>query len=315
MRMLSPADFRQPHEHAEQFDRLVHQIRETLAVAVPFSNDHSSFIVGPPITHPSHFFGHEREVRHLFNLLKKQPLQHAAIIGPRRSGKTSLLLYLKNITTTPPSELRSGQRSDWLSARERYQWIFVDFLDMRMSRQEGLLRYLLTSLDLPVPHPCNLDSFSDSVSSHLHRPTVILLDEISVALQHYTELDNFFWWNLRALATNPVGGNLAFILADRESPIQLTRDSDHGSPFLNIIGYTAMLTPLTEFEARELVASSPIRFPAQDVDWILAQSGRWPILLQALCRERLLAIENGESGNTWREQGIRQMEPFRHLLG
>jgi hypothetical protein len=51
----------------------------------------SSFITGTPITHPRHFFGRQRELKRLFNLFKSHPLQNAAIIGQRRSDKTSLL--------------------------------------------------------------------------------------------------------------------------------------------------------------------------------------------------------------------------------
>jgi len=179
----------------------------------------------------------------------------------------------------------------------------------------GLLRYLLACLDLPVPTPCNLEHFMDVVSRGLRAPTVILLDEIGVALQRYPELDDFFWEGLRSLATNQVGGNLGFVLAAGESPDQLARHSNLGSPFFNIFGYTAALGPLTEPEARELIASSPIPFPPADIDWILAESGHWPLLLQILCRERLIALEGGETDDAWREDGLAQMVPFRHLLG
>jgi hypothetical protein len=91
----------------------------------------SPFVTGTPITHPRDFFGRQKELKRLFNLLKRKPLQNAAIIGQRRSGKTSLLNYLRRITTTPVSELRSGQQSDWLPNPEQYRWIFVDFQDHR----------------------------------------------------------------------------------------------------------------------------------------------------------------------------------------
>ncbi|NIR92457.1 MAG: ATP-binding protein, partial [Gammaproteobacteria bacterium] len=80
-------------------------------------------------------------------------------------------------------------------------------------------------------------------------PTVILLDEIGVALQRYPELDDAFWESLRSLATNQVGGHLAFVLAGSESPDELARHSGFGSPFFNIFGYTAELGPLSEPEA------------------------------------------------------------------
>lgn len=312
--MLTHADFTQPQDHVDQFSRLVGQLQRTSPTTSPSVEGLPPFIAGPPVTHPRHFFGRQRVLKRIFNLWRHPPLQNAAIIGPRRSGKTSLLLYLKNITTTPLEQLRPGQRTDWLPQPERYRWIFVDFQDPRVGSREGLLRYLLISLDLPIPHPCDLERCMDVVSRNLHTPTVILLDEIGVALERYLELDDVFWESLRALATNQVEGNLAFVLAAHESPDQLARHSDLGSPFFNIFGYTAALGPLKDPEARELIASSPIPFSPADADWILAQSGRWPLLQQILCRERLIVLEAGETGDAWREDGLRQIEPFRYLL-
>jgi Effector-associated domain 7 len=278
------------------------------------TKDLSPFVAGPPITAPRQFFGRKRELKRLFNLLRHSPLQNAAIIGPKRSGKTSLLLYLKSITTTPSSQLRLEQRADWLPEPERYHWVYVDFQDPRMGSREGLLRHLLACLGLSMPTPCDLDHFLDIIYRNLHNPIIILLDEIGVALQRYPELDNSFWEGLRSLAACPTGGNLAFILAAHESPNQLASHSNIGSPFFNIFGYTTTLGPLTEPEARELIASSPIPFPAADVEWILVQSSRWPILLQILCRERLIALEDNESTDVWKDETLRQMSPFRHLL-
>jgi predicted AAA+ superfamily ATPase len=170
-------------------------------------------MAGPPITQPSYFFGREREFKRLFNLLKRRPLQNAAIIGARRSGKTSLLNCLRQITVTPREQLRPNQRLDWLPAPAQYRWILVDFQDSRFSSRARLLGYILDQLNLSVPEPCDLEQFLDVVSQELARPTVIMFDEIGVALQRYSELDDSFWEGLRALATNQVGGNLAFVLA------------------------------------------------------------------------------------------------------
>jgi hypothetical protein len=312
--MLTYADFTQPHDRADQFQRLLGQLHAAPTATRLHIEELSPFVAGPPITHPCHFFGRGRELRRLFNLWKRPPLQNAAIIGSRRSGKTSLLLYLRSVTMTPSSQLRPGQRSNWLPEPERYRWIFVDFQDPRVGTREGLLRYLLACLDLPVPHPCDLERCLDVVSCGLRTPTVILLDEIGVALQRYPKLDNSFWESMRSLATSQVRGNLAFVLAAHEPPDQLADHSDLGSPFFNIFGYTATLGPLTEPEARELIASSPVPFPLADTDWILVQSGRWPLLLQILCREWLVTLEEGEIDDTWREEGLRQMAPFHHLL-
>jgi hypothetical protein len=250
----------------------------------------------------------------LFTLLKSHPLQNAAIIGQRRSGKTSLLNYLRKITTTPPAELRPEQQSDWLPTPERYRWIFVDFQDSRMAQREQLLRHLLLSMQLPVPDPCDLDRFMDQVSGKVPSPTVILMDEIGVGLQRCPELDDGFWESLRALATNQTDGNLAFVLATPQNPIDLARHTGHSSPFFNIFGYTTTLGPLTEAEAQELIANSPRPFSEEDIAWILRHSGRWPLLLQILCRERLFSLEEEDLSDDWQQEGLQQIQRFVYLL-
>jgi hypothetical protein len=232
-------------------------------------------------------------------MLRQRPLQNAAIIGPRRSGKTSLLHYLR--------------LADWLPQAKDYRWIFVDFQDARLGHQQTLLRTLLTEMGLAVPEPCDLESFLDVVSEQLEQPTVILFDEIGVALSRYPELDDAFWESLRSLATNQVEGNLGFVLSSAQPPDVLAQHQGLGSPFFNIFGYTAVLGPLSEDGARNLIATSPIRFSANDVEWILAESGRWPMPLQILCRERLLSLSEGETGDAWREEALRQLEPLRRM--
>lgn len=279
-------------------------------VSPPPVNLASPFIAGPPITQPARFFGREREIKRLFGLLKNIPLQNAAIIGPRRSGKTSLLHYLRTITTTPTSDLRPGQQTQWLARPEQYRWVFVDFQDARLGDLNALLRHLLNQMQLPTPDSCSLDQFLDIVSEQLQNPTVILLDEIGVALERYPQLDNSFWESLRSLATNYLQGQLAFILTAPEQPQTLAQYSGYGSPFFNIFGYTATLGPFTETEAQTLLAHSPLPFANEDVAWMLQESGRWPILLQILGRERLLALEDGIQDSSWRTEAQTQLAPF-----
>lgn len=277
------------------------------------SEELATFVVGPPISHPRQFFGRENELKRIFGLWERLPLQNVAVIGSQRSGKTSLLRYLANITTATSAQLRPGQRTNWLSQPERYQWVFVDFQDARMGERERLLRYLLTSLKMPVPDVCDLANFIDIVSQHLQRPTLVLMDEIGAGLA-YPELDQQFWWSLRSLGSNFTQGQLGFLLTAHTTPDILANAHDKPSPFFNIFGHTVKLGPLSEGEARELVGSSPVPFDPVDTEWILVQSGGWPALLQILCHTCLAALEEGQTGDAWQEEGLRRMAPFGYLL-
>jgi hypothetical protein len=177
-----------------------------------------------------------------------------------------------------------------------------------------LLRHLLTSLNMPVPDECDLNSFIEIVSHHLQRPTVILMDEIGTGMAS-PDLDQQFWWSLRSLGSNYTEGKLGFLLTAHQAPSILAHAYDKPSPFFNIFGHTLKLGPLGETEARELIASSPQPFDPVDAEWILEQSERWPALLQILCDTRLTALTEGQSDNAWREEGLRRMAPFRYLLG
>jgi hypothetical protein len=250
----------------------------------------------------------------MFSPLKTHPLQNAAIVGQRRSGKTSLLNYLSTISTAKAADLRPGQKSDWLTDSKRYRWIFTDFQDTRLHSRAGLLQHWLRAMNFPIPADCTLEAFMDIVSNQIHQPTVVLMDEIGVGLSRCPELDDNFWESIRSWATTRANGNLGFVMATPEQPINLARHNGHSSPFFNIFGYTATLKPLTEPEARELIASAPIHFAEADIVWILHHSGGWPILLQILCRERLFALQDGDTSEIWKEDGLEQIQPFAYLL-
>ncbi|MCB0164068.1 MAG: ATP-binding protein, partial [Anaerolineae bacterium] len=277
------------------------------------SDDFNPFMVGPPICQSRSFFGRNYEIRRIFKLWERRPLQNVAIIGHKRSGKTSLLHYLKTITTTDPSLLRPDQHSDWLSRFAKYRWVFVDFQDARMWHRERLLSYLLAELELPHGEQNTLEDFMDVVSFNLKTPTVIMMDEIGAALAS-PELDLQFWGSLRSLVSHSTGGNLAFVLTAHESPALLADQEGKPSPFFNIFGHTFKLGPFREDEARSLIASSPRTFSEADIQWILKESGCWPYLLQMLCHARLSALEDGETDDTWQREGLRQLEPYGYLF-
>lgn len=280
----------------------------------PTSGELSPFVVGWPIINPRHFFGRSYELKLIFDLLRRPPMQNVAIISERRGGKTSLLHYLKSITTAPSNMLRQDQRSGWLPQPEQYQWVFVEFEDPRMQRKERLFRHLLNGLGIETEEPLtDLYDFLDIISENLERPSVILMDEIGAGLAS-PELDQEFWWSLRSLGSNQTQGKLAFILTAKESPSQLADKHGKPSPFFNIFGHTLNLGPFSDDEARELIDNSPKPFTESDIEWIIAQSGCWPAPLQILCHTRLAALEHNQTDDDWKREGLQQIAPFRHLL-
>jgi hypothetical protein len=91
-------------------------------------------------------------------------------------------------------------------------------------------------------------------------------------------------------------------------------DDNKPSPFFNIFGHVLNLEPFTEAEALELIASSPQAFENKDIEWILAQSGRWPALLQIFCQSRLTALKEGRHDDAWQAEALQRMKPYRYLL-
>ena len=98
-------------------ENLIDRARCRAPLSDSYELDHEHvFVIGPVIRKPRQFFGREQALRRLFALLKANPMQSSLIIGPSRSGKTSLLRHLEVITTTPANQLRSGLPSAILVA-------------------------------------------------------------------------------------------------------------------------------------------------------------------------------------------------------
>lgn len=268
------------------------------------------FTVGAPIIYPESFFGRTRELARLFGLLRGPQLQNGAVIGPRYMGKTSLLRYVASIAHADPRSLRPGQKQNWLPHADKYVWVYVDLRDSRLHTPKLLLSYILHQFGLPQQKKVTLELFGQMVREQLPLPAVILLDNIDVAVEHYAKLDYAFWVGLSSIAHNDAGGKLGFVVASQESFAQMARHPVVGSSFFTSIATSIELGPLTEAEAFELIYASPIPFPMRDVSWMLQYSNLEPMPLQLMCRELLQSLENGESGDGWRDEVLRQISAW-----
>lgn len=287
------------------------------AVTNPSNEDNKSnsfpFVVGPPVLLPRQFFGREWELKRIFNVLQGPTLQNVAVVGKQRSGKTSLLHYIKNITRVLPAQLRPGQSHNWLPESARYLWVFVDFQDPRMCTRSGFFQHVLSQLQIPAPNPCNLDNFIGAVSQQLANPAVILMDELQAAMQS-VELDDKFWWGLRSLGTNLTEGRLGFIISTQIIQEDFLLENNNSSPFFNIFGHLVELGPLTRKEAIELIDSSPLPFNQDDIDWILKTSQCWPSLIQALAMACWTSMQMENENPDWKSRGMIAVRRYNHLL-
>ena len=300
LRMLHTAD----HAHAQAFVDEVFGNRSMGKPSKPTPNGPHHASTSKPVP-PAQFMGRTKEVNHILNWLKQSPMQDGIIIGPRRSGKTSLMRYLEHT-------LKHGHTS--LPAGTAYRVLSIDFSLSRLCQIQTLLKHILLGLQLDVPASCDLETFMDIVTSCncWQTPTVFIMDEVDLGLKS-SELTTAFWNNLRYLVNNVTDGNLAFLLTCTANPADIAQQVGKTSHFFTILK-TVALGPLTEPEARALIHATHTTFSDDDAAWILTQSQCWPVTVQTLCHEKWMALEQAETGDGWREPALAQLAPYRHLL-
>ncbi|MEK8022004.1 MAG: AAA family ATPase [Candidatus Parabeggiatoa sp.] len=240
-------------------------------------------VLGIPIIQPYQFFGRERLLNQIYWAWHKTVPESIAIIGDKRSGKTSLLNYLHNITqaTQLRPEQPKGWPNEWLPCD--FQLAFVDCLDANMSQPETFISDVLQQLKLERPHSCDMACFSNRLQQQLDQPAIILIDELEMGLAA-PALDAAFWGNLCALGSH---GRLSFVVTAAKPLAKLAQEFDKASPFFTLFGHTLQLEAFTENEARELMGHSPKPFSKAEIEEMLKESGCWPEPLQKLCDARL----------------------------
>jgi hypothetical protein len=187
-----------------------------------------------------------------------------------------------------------------------FDWVFIDFDDVRTHTPNHFLRLILESLNMPIYEAHDFAKMTEIFENHLDRRTVLLIDQIEKGLA-LPALDQAFWGNLRYLG-NHCNGKLGFCITSRQ-PIEQLIHTAHQlgkqSPFFNIFGQIE-LGPLTESEARELLQYASL--PQGETDWILEKSHCWPVLLQQLCQIRL------DYQKEWKEIGVETLQKHYNYL-
>jgi hypothetical protein len=236
--------------------------------AMPESNP---FYHRGPVKEPEFFFGREREVAYLFDLLRKG--QSVALSGPRRIGKTSLLFQIQHAEVCaqnglPADEMRflciDGGMLDGMEEDS-----FYAAMDRGLDGNRDTLEYAAL-----------LERLRAFFGNGARKLTVILDEFELVASNPRFGLPLFN--RLRGLTSQyPI----QFITASRLPLWQLTRSHPDtlSSPFFNIFA-PMPLTLFEEEQARALLSHLSRRagkaFSAESIRAILALAGPHPLFLQ-----------------------------------
>jgi len=273
----------------------------------------STFVSGPAIFDPRQFFGRTYELKRIFRDWTANTMMHTWVVGKNRTGKTSLLHYLRRAHLLSPADLRPTQVRSPLKQPDQFRFVHIDFHDGRMHSLPRVLRHLLDGFGLTATTEPTIEEFLDSMQSYdWCRPVVLTADELDLGLGS-KDLPLAFWDALRSLAATYCNGKLSMVFASHEPFDLAVRHATKASPLNNIFD-NLFLKPFTEAESRELIASSPIPFDEVDVSYILDRSKGWPCAVQALCKERLNALQDNDQTDAWRARGEDALAAFRHLL-
>ncbi len=246
------------------------------------------------IRHLEDFIGREAETSQILGLLRNG--QSVSLIGPRRIGKSSLLLHLSN-----PS-IRASMNLD----PSRCLFVLLDCQELAGSPPEEVYELLLDGVldaaraaDLPmnsIDQPGTYRALDRALQQAYDggASVVVMLDEFELlaANQHLTP---YFFARLRGLTTKY---GLAYLTASQKPLFDITaEEAILSSPFFNIF-VTMPLGLFTKAEAHELfrrrLAGTSLDFPPELVEYLLELVGLHPFFLHIGGYHAVQALNTGE---------------------
>lgn len=241
------------------------------------------------------FFGRENELRQILGLLHNG--QSVSLIGPRRIGKSSILIHLtrdearKQLQTEPSSTL----------------FVLLDCQEFGGSPPEELYEALLdgifdaaeaTELDVTLPKNPGTYRAMDRLLSQLYKKqinVVVLLDEFELlaANEHLTP---YFFARLRGLTTKY---GLAYLTASQRPLFDITAEEEIlSSPFFNIF-VTLPLGFFSYEEACELIKfrlkDNEIQFSDALIDHLIHLVGPHPFFIHVAAYHTYQFLADGKT--------------------
>jgi class 3 adenylate cyclase len=280
MRELNPRE-----AHAEQVeveaDKLkgvegevnVYRLAEWLG---PVESAPNPFIWRAGITNPDDFFDRDAEQRTLRAYLRGR--QNCQIVGPRRIGKTSLLLRVE---------------------RRAHEWepsasvAHLDSQDPRCYTLPGWLTLAARQFGW-TPAPATLAEFAERAEGMLKdgRRPVLCLDEFEHLTRHRGEFTHDFFMTLRSCGQR----GMSIVTASQRPLHELTDTSDPTSPFYNTFPLLR-LGPFPTADAHDFLTLHRPGIPPFTPDErapILDFAKNHPLALQVACFHVLEAKWGGE---------------------
>lgn len=246
------------------------------------------------IRHVEDFVGREAELTQMLGLLRNG--QSISLIGPRRIGKSSLLLQIGNASVRAPFQLDPPHSL----------FVLLDCQELAGSPPEEVYELLLDGLlDAAAQADLTVDTAEqpgtyralDRALQQIYQQgssVVVLLDEFELlaANQHLTP---YFFARLRGLTTKY---GLAYLTASQRPLFAITAEETVlSSPFFNIF-VTMPLGLFTEAEAHELFRQRLERtgqiLPPELIAYLIELVGLHPFFLHIAGYHAIQAINSGE---------------------
>lgn len=242
------------------------------------SSDNPFFHRGA-IRQAAHFCGREAEISQILGLLRNG--QSVSLIGPRRIGKSSLLLHLMR------PEVRAAAQLDPPHAL----FVHLDCQEVGESPPEEVYELLFEALvDVAqsaglMPQTAETTGSYRAIDRLLHQisrgntAVVVLLDEFEL-LAANPQLTPYFFARLRGLTTKY---GLAYLTASQRPLFDITAEEEIlSSPFFNIF-VTLPLGMFRPHEAEAMIAQrladKVYHFSAELVQYLLFLAGCHPFFL------------------------------------
>ncbi len=260
----------------EDFRRLVKRVNEMAPVLVAPMVDVNPFTIRNAIRDDAFFYDRTNERKMLRNYLIGR--QNCQIVGPRRIGKSSVLLYVQRhaVEWCPTAKIAYLDLQDALCHTLR-GWL------QEIATRLGIQRQLRSLVDLS-------EAIDDLLAQGVQ--PILCLDEFGELTRRPKEFKRDAFLTLRSCGQK----GMSILTAAPERLSQLTNPQDKSSPFFNTFP-TLQIGAFTATNARDYVQQERAGVPAftkEEVDRILEFAQGHPLALQSACFHVLAAKESDE---------------------